>query len=260
MLRCISLILICFSLNGCVYFSDLSSESEQTNSSNPIELARSLSQRGAHIPAIAVLTKARSQNPFDEQILSELASVYHRAEAFEQSVQIYEGLLEKGAKSCRHLNGAGKSLLRLQQYPKAASYFERCLVSEKNNEMAKSGLAYAANMIGEFSLARTLYLQLINQSPLDLDYRNNYATTLILTGEFQGAVDELASWIHYPQVTAIQRQNLALAFAMLGNWSKVKEMASRDVAPDVLDENMKYYRYLYHSKNKEALRAALLSS
>jgi Flp pilus assembly protein TadD len=260
MLRLIFLILLGSSLTGCLHFLETSDGTEALKKANPVSLARSLSQRGAHASAIAVLTKARRENPFDDHILSELAETYYAADAFERSLQAFQILLEKDTQNCTPLNGAGKAALRLRQYAKAAPYFEQCLVGETQNRSALSGLAFAANMVGEFKLARSLYLQLINLAPLDLNYRNNYATTLLLVGEFEAAKNELSSWIHYPQVTAIQRQNLALAFAMLGNWPRAREMAARDVAPEALDENMRYYNYLYHSQNREALRAALLSS
>lgn len=252
------LILCGFALSGCLSMSAVQTAFEGPDTEDRYALATALAQKGAYEPAANVYKKLVQDDPLDTTGWRGLATSYYVLNDFANSLEAYLKLIELEGEECANLIGAGFNHLKLARPKVAASYFEACLKEHAGNERANIGAAIAADMIGNFKNAQKHHLWLTSRHPQNSHFRNNYALSLMVAGHPQQAVTELMKIAF--QVTAPPRirQNLALAYGLSGDFDASKEVAGLDLSQEQVTENVKYFKFLYYSNDRDALRSLLL--
>ncbi len=247
-----------FVLSGCLSMSALQTGFAGPDKEEHHALATALVQKGAYEPAVNVYKKLVQDAPLDAKAWRGLATSYYVLDDFSNSLDAYLKLIELEGEQCTNLTGAGFNHLKLARPKVAASYFESCLKKNSGNEPATIGAAIAADMVGNFKNAQKHHLWLTNRHPQNAHFRNNFALSLMLAGYPQLAVTELMK-IAFQATTPPQiRQNLALAYGLCGDFDASEEVAGLDLPPGQVMENVSYFKFLYYSKDQDALRSLLL--
>ena len=259
-MRTVLLLFLVFLVSGCSLYTEVQNFTNDVSDEDRIEFAQSLASKGAYAPSIEILEGLSKKSPQDESVLLALADVYFDATDYRKSGEIYQRLIATGERGCVVFNGAGNVARQMSQPAQASIYFSECLMDDGENVTALMGAAISADLNQEYENARDYYLHLIRIDPNNLAYRNNYAVSLILSGHVKAAVTEISNWVNYPQSKPKYRQNLALAYALIGEWEKSKMLTLIDLPPHQARQNLGYYKFLYHSKDKGALRSALLGA
>ena len=153
------------------------------------------------------------------------------------------------------------------QNSRAIGYAERAVLASPNNAEYRAllGQVYVAN--GRFVSAErsfqdalelgndnarnvvSLALSQIAQGKVEKAKRNlranrrlipasDYGLALALAGDTKAGVDVLVEAIRQSDATVKTRQNLALAYALNGQWREAKVMAMRDMSPQVVDQRI----------------------
>ena len=108
-----------------------------------------LSYQGDVEKSVEMLQKLQEEHPVDTGIAIDLASVYERAEKYDQAIQITQGLLDAGNKEEDTLLCHGRIQLRLKQFAEAKKTFERAASLYPNSEDARACVVIASNQLGE---------------------------------------------------------------------------------------------------------------
>lgn len=98
---------------------------------------------------------------------------------------------------------------------------------------------------------------LLNGSRPDLDTAD-YGLALALAGEAGDAVAALEAAARAPDADARLRQNLALAYALTGDWTKAKVVAAQDLPADQLDARIQQWMQLAKPTHAADQVAALI--
>lgn len=253
-----TLILCGFALSGCLTMSAVQTVFTGPNTEERYALAKALVEKGAYDPAVNVYQKLVEDDPSDVTGWQGLATSYYVLNDFSNSLEAYRKLMELQGQKCSSLIGAGFNHLKLSRPKVAASYFDACLQLHAGNEKANIGAAIAADMVGNFKIAQKHHLWLTSRQPQNTYFRNNYALSLMIAGNPRQAVAELMKIAFQVTTPPRIRHNLALAYGLCGDFDASKEVAGLDLPPWQVTENVKYFEFLYYSKDQEALRSLLL--
>lgn len=127
----------------------------------------------------------------------------------------------------------GQAYLSGGRFVSAERAFSDVLTLSPDNARAALNLALAEIALGKRDGARATLTDYADRlSPSD------YGLALALAGDVQGGVQTLESTIRGGSTDAKTRQNLALAYAMAGNWSAARAMAGQDLAGEDLNNRI----------------------
>ncbi len=138
-------------------------------------------------------------------------------------------------------------------------YFQRCHKLEENNYQALLGLAISNDLTGKYQQSSNFYQQAIVRFPANIKLRNNFALSRLLAGDFEQAIGELNQFAFGPESSVRMRQNLALAYGMIGDDDAAFQVASLDLPPDIVENNIKYYAFIRNSKDTENVLQRLIA-
>jgi Flp pilus assembly protein TadD len=142
--------------------------------------------------------------------------------------------------------------LKNGRFASAETTFEDVLTLDPGNTRAGLGVALVRIALGRTGGAIGQLDEMRSAPPADLGLA--YA----LAGEHGRAIEILEPAARAPGAAARVRQNLALAYALTGDWQKAKLTASQDVAPDQLAARMEQWAKIAQPQESWTQVATLL--
>jgi Flp pilus assembly protein TadD len=142
--------------------------------------------------------------------------------------------------------------LKNGRFASAETTFEDVLTLDPGNTRAGLGVALVRIAQGRTGGAIGQLDEMGSAPPADLGLA--YA----LAGEHGRAIGILEPAARAPGAAARVRQNLALAYALAGDWQKAKLTASQDISPDQLDARMEQWAKIAQPRESYDQVAALL--
>lgn len=258
----ISSLLMLIFLSGCLSTNRwLSEETEPDEKSvRGVKVANVLFEKGDYHSAAnlyAMLLKKNSANVF---LLKRYAETLYNLKAYPDALDAYHLVIKQSPNSCSGLVGVGLTYLKLARPANASVYFQRCQEREPENETALLGLAISDDMSGDRHSSEIYYRKAIAANPENPKVRNNFAISLILSGNYKAAIKQLNQIAFGPKSHMQIRQNLALAYGLKGDDAAAAQVASLDLPPHAVDNNLKYYAFLRGMRENDALKAVLFPS
>ena len=222
------------------------------------QLADALYQKGDFQTASRLYRRLIEKSPQDSHLWLRYSNILYELRIYPEALQSYEALISLTPESCDGYVGAGRSSLKLSRPTRAGEYFRQCYRLNKKHGQALIGLAISEDLAGNSDEAVKFYKDAINLSPYDLDLKNNLALSLMLKGKFDEAIEMLSHVAFGPNASPQVRQNLALAYGLNGDEMAAAQVAALDLPPRTVQNNLKYYAFIRHMPDKEALRSLLL--
>jgi Flp pilus assembly protein TadD len=99
--------------------------------------------------------------------------------------------------------------------------------------------------LGDFEKAQTDYRKALEIVPGNVEVRNNLALSLAQSGRLADGIRMLERVVRSENVTVQARQNLALLYALNGEFKNAERLASHDLPRDAVAENIATLRRLY---------------
>ena len=176
-----------------------------------------------------------------------LADFYFR-HGKEQDAHAMLLLAEKNDKNNAMLNQAlGKFYLHENKPAEALACYNRGLKRAPDNLAMLNGKGIALDSLSKHTQAMEVYeraLLLSGEKKDSVLVKNNMALSRIMNGDYEKAI-ALLEPLAAEEDSAVIRQNLALAYGLSGDMEKAGEWAGKDLTPEKLHENIRFYRQ-YH--------------
>ena len=99
--------------------------------------------------------------------------------------------------------------------------------------------------LGNYEEAQSEYRWALKLAPDNVAVRNNLALSLAQSGRLAEGIRVLERVVHSENVTAQARQNLALLYALKGEFENAERLAREDLPRDAAAENIATLRRLY---------------
>ena len=147
----------------------------------------------------------------------------------------------------------GQSYMEAGRFGSAHQAFADTLTLDPHNARAALGLALAETAQGDWATARQTLAAHAGVIPA-----SDRGLALALAGDPKGAVAILLPAAREPAANATTRQNLALAYALAGDWRDARVIVSMDLSPADVDQRLGRWAQLAQPRRASDQVAALL--
>ncbi|MBA2936505.1 SPOR domain-containing protein [Sphingomonas sp. CGMCC 1.13654] len=133
----------------------------------------------------------------------------------------------------------GQSYLAAGRFASAATSFRDSLTLNPDQPKAKFNMALAEIAQGQAGEAQSVLHSLDGQIPVA-----DLGLALALSGDRQTAINTLSDYVRSGKSDARARQNLALAFALNGQWREARGVAMQDTPPNQINDQIAHWAEL----------------
>ena len=148
-------------------------------------------------------------------------------------------ILTKGARPARL--GLARVALHEHRFAEAISIYDPMVKANPADAIAWSGLGSAWDMSGDHVKAQSVYRAGLSAVPSDVALRSNLGLSLVLSGQPREGANLLLEIAGATNAPPQARQNLALAYGVLGNGEAAGRILSMDLPKASVTDNLRYY-------------------
>ncbi len=142
------------------------------------------------------------------------------------------------------MRNLGRAYIALNQAGNAQKAYSAALTLDPQDTKTLNGLGIAYDIDGDHATAQKTFRKGLQIEAQNADLANNLAYSLISSQKYSEAIDVLVPIVNKPDATPRQRQNLALAYGLLGKVDDVKRVSSVDLTPAEIEKNIIVYNHL----------------
>ncbi|MFQ5972228.1 MAG: tetratricopeptide repeat protein [Alphaproteobacteria bacterium] len=262
--RFAGVVVAAFALGACATNEQLISGPEPTNivesdRNSHMQLATAARAGGDYATAIRLLRRTVDSHPLDVEPLIELGDTLHEARAYDKAIEAFERARFLAPKNQLAHSGLGRANLGLRQPYDALKHFDEALRIAPQDLVSMNGRAVALDMVGRHDEAQDTYRQALDLQPRNHLVQNNLALSLLLTDRYGEAVEILERLSFAPDATPQMRQNLALAYGLMGDMEVAAQVARMDLDPGMVENNLRFYQVIRAHSNPQLRSAPLVS-
>ncbi len=173
-----------------------------------------------------------------------LAETLVNAGAYDEATQAYRKAIRVEPTSPAPWVGLGKISLRRAKPYEAFDHFLQASARDQQSSEALNGMAVSRDYQGRHKEAQTLYHQLLEQQPYDLQIKSNIGLSMALEGRSSQAIQYLLSFAATPNAPIQARHNLALAYALAGNSANAEDILRLDLGPSEVNSSKQYFEMI----------------
>jgi Flp pilus assembly protein TadD len=139
------------------------------------------------------------------------------------------------------LIGIARVAIHQRRFDEAISTYRIVLATIPNDPMASAGLGAALDMSGDHAGAQSVLRDALKASPGDPLLSINLGLSLVLGGDPREGANVLLDVTRYPQAPPQARQDLALAYGLLGNTDAAAAILGQDLPKTSVKDNLHFY-------------------
>lgn len=139
------------------------------------------------------------------------------------------------------LIGLGRVAIHQRRFDDAIAAYRTILDRTPNDALAAAGLGAALDLKGEHKAAQDALRAALVANPGDPMLCINLGLSLVLSGNPREGANVLLDVTRFPDAPPQARQDLALAYGMLGNQEAAAAILSRDLPKSSVQDNLHYY-------------------
>lgn len=141
----------------------------------------------------------------------------------------------------RPLIGLGRVAIHQRRFDDAIATYRKILDRAPNNALAAAGLGAALDLKGDHQAAQGALRAALIANPGDPMLCINLGLSLVLGGSPREGANVLLDVTRFPDAPPQARQDLALAYGMLGNKETAAAILSKDLPKSSVEDNLRYY-------------------
>ncbi|GAB4151010.1 MAG: hypothetical protein Tsb0016_22970 [Sphingomonadales bacterium] len=200
---------------------------KERGSGSLLRFAEDAATRGDHAAAIPMFRRAHQSESGSAAPLIGLGRSLAAIGQYRAAADAFAEAIDKDDQAAAAYRGLGNSQLVLGQYANAVANFSQAARLEPGNAANYSGLGIAFDASGNHAEALRSFREGLAQAG-GTSLRGNYGLSLALHGDRMG-IDVLEDTVRQADSGARERVNLALAYALFGDYRRAATMASIDL-------------------------------
>ncbi len=230
-------------LAGCAGNQGLSSES-----SDPV-VTGSVDQPS--IRATAEAAQAWREKPQSVRRAVEYARLLEASGNKQALIQVLEITVTHNPQDAKLIAYLGKELILSGRAKAGIEQLQKAISAGENNWKVYSAMGSGYDQIGQHAKAREAYNQALAQNPQEVAIHNNIGMSYILEGDLETAEKSLRAAQKLPdgEFNQTLRQNLALSVGLQGRFNEASEIASRDLPPEQVEQNLTFLKSMLNQKS-----------
>lgn len=209
---------------------------------NDMTLAASALQNGDISLATSMYGKVLETQPHNLEALTGLAAALALSGDLERARAMYERAAAIVPNHTGPMIGLARIAVRQRRLDEAIALYQRVLSREPSNALACAGLGTAWALKGDAHRAQSIYRDALQRHPGDMMLTVDLGLSLVLDGQVREGANLLLSVAGEPGAPAQARQDLALAYGLLGNSGAADKILTRDLPRASTDDNLRFYK------------------
>ncbi|HEX3634241.1 MAG TPA: tetratricopeptide repeat protein [Paraburkholderia sp.] len=227
-----------------------------TDGTSDERLADSVLQAGDVELATTLFEKALKSNPNSLDAQLGLADSIYETGDLERARALYQqAALQLPARPAAQL-GLARIALRQRRLDDAAALYRGLLAAQPDNPVISEGLGTVLDLQERHSEAQDVYRKALALHPEVEGLRVNLGLSLILQDKPREGTNVLLDVAGLADAPSQARQDLALAYGLLGNADAAKKILLVDLPPSSVDDNLRFYQSLRSSLDEYRAAAA----
>lgn len=169
----------------------------------------------------------------------------------DRHLQVLATLVQYHPNDQKLLTAYGRELAQAGRSGEAQTVLATAVAAGSTDWKAYSALGSSLDQQGKYSEARNYYQQALKISPGNAAVRNNLGMSYALEGNLKQAETVLKEASVSPEGKSEPRlrQNLALVVGLQGRFDEARQIASADLPPEQVEENMAYLQKMLAQPN-----------
>jgi len=166
-------------------------------------------------------------------------------------IKVLETTLTHNPDDAKLVAYLGKELVLSGRAKAGIEQLNKAIAAGENNWKVYSALGSAYDQTSEYSKARAAYQNALAQQPQQVSIHNNIGMSYILEGNLKQAEISLRAAQKLPdgEFNQTLRQNLALSVGLQGRFQEASEIASRDLPPEQVEQNLAFLKRMLNQSN-----------
>ncbi|NPT60545.1 tetratricopeptide repeat protein, partial [Paraburkholderia elongata] len=140
--------------------------------------------------------------------------------------------------------GLARVALRQRRFDDAAALYRRLVAEQPDNPITAEGLGTVLDLQGLHGEAQTVYRDALRMHPEAYGLKTNLGLSLILSNKPREGANVLLDIAGLANAPLQARQNLALAYGLLGNADAAKKILVSDMPAASAEDDLRFYRSL----------------
>jgi Flp pilus assembly protein TadD len=211
------------------------------NAMSELRIADTALESGNIELATSLYEKTVQADPHSVAGLTGLGNTLYAVGDFTRAGVYYNRASQIDANALAPLMGLARVALRQRRFDDAISTYRRLLVLTPDEPLASAGLGAAYDMKGDHAGAQAVLRTALAKNVGDPLISVNLGLSLVLGGDPREGANVLLDVTRFPAAPPQARQDLALAYGMLGNREAAAEILSRDLPKASVEDNLRYY-------------------
>ena len=191
--------------------------------------------------ATSLYEKAVQADPHSVAGLTGLGNTLYTVGDFTRAGVYYDRASKADANATAPLIGLARVAMRQRRFDDAISTYRRLLALTPDDPLASAGLGAALDLSGDHTGAQAVLREALRKNVGDPLLSVNLGLSLTLSGDPREGANGLLDVTRFPAAPPQARQDLALAYGLLGNREAAAEILSRDLPKASVEDNLRYY-------------------
>jgi Flp pilus assembly protein TadD len=209
-----------------------------------LRLADSALASGSTELASSLYEKALQAEPNSLEALLGLADTLYQAGDLERARVLYARAASAAPANPGPKLGLARVALRQRRLDDATALYRALVAEHPDNPVAAEGLGTALDLQGHHDEAQTVYRTALRVHPEAQGLTADLGLSLILANKPREGANVLLDIAGLASAPPQARQNLALAYALLGNTNAAKQILQADLPPASVEDNLRFYQIL----------------
>jgi len=215
--------------------------SKASSEADDLRLADSALNADSLQMAASVYEKALKASPNSLAATLGLGEVAYRTGDMERARLIFLEAEQLAPKQIEPKIGLARVEIRKRHLDEAIAIYHTALAIQPDNSEAAAGLGTALDLQGHHDQAQAIYRQALLAHPEAQNVRIDLGLSLVLAQKPREGIDILLDVANLQDAPPEARQDLALAFGVLGNTEAAKQILMRDLPPVNVNDNLLFY-------------------
>jgi Flp pilus assembly protein TadD len=191
--------------------------------------------------ATTLFEKVVDGDPRSVPGLTGLGNTLYAVGDFTRAAVYYERARQVEPNAIAAMVGIARVAIHQRRFDDAISTYRKVLALTPDAPLASAGLGAALDLTGDHVAAQAELRQALKANPGDPGLSLNLGLSLTLGGDPREGANVLLDVTRYPGAPPQARQDLALAYGMLGNTEAAAEILGADLPKASVQDNLRFY-------------------
>jgi Flp pilus assembly protein TadD len=209
-----------------------------------MRIAESALEAGDTQLAVSLFEKLLKADPHSKSAQLGLGDAMYQTGDLARAGVLYARVAAVAPDDPRAQLGLARVALRERRLDEAEKLYRELVTVQPDSAVSAEGIGATLDLLGRHGQAQAVYRAALQRHPEVVGLKADLGLSFILAGDVRAGANVLLDIATLPDAPPQARQNLALAYGLLGNNEAAKRILMADLPSDSAEDNLRFYQQL----------------